>query len=53
MKELKGSVAAVTGAASGIGRSLAVNLANESCGLALTDIDQNGLNKTAEGLRGL
>lgn len=48
MKELKDSVAAVTGAASGIGRSLAINLANEGCGLALADIDQDGLKQTAD-----
>jgi NAD(P)-dependent dehydrogenase (short-subunit alcohol dehydrogenase family) len=48
MKELKNAVAAVTGAASGIGRSLAMNLAKEGCGLALADIDQDGLNQTAE-----
>jgi NAD(P)-dependent dehydrogenase (short-subunit alcohol dehydrogenase family) len=51
MKELKNSVAAVTGAASGIGRSLAVNLAKEGCGLALADIDQDGLDQTAEIFR--
>jgi len=48
MKELKNIVAAITGAASGIGRSLAINLANEGCGLALADIDQDGLNQTAK-----
>ncbi|MBW2561829.1 MAG: short-chain dehydrogenase, partial [Deltaproteobacteria bacterium] len=35
MKDLRHSVAAVTGAASGIGRSLAIHLAKEGCGLAL------------------
>lgn len=48
MKELKGSVVALTGAASGIGRSLAINLAREGCSLALADIDQEGLEQTAE-----
>jgi len=48
VKQLKNSVAAVTGAASGIGRSLAVNLAGEGCGLALADIDQDGLKQTVE-----
>ncbi len=48
MQELKGSVAAVTGAASGIGRSLAIHLAREGCGLALADIDQEGLKQTVE-----
>ena len=31
MKELRGKVAAITGAASGIGQMLAVNLADEGC----------------------
>jgi NAD(P)-dependent dehydrogenase (short-subunit alcohol dehydrogenase family) len=48
MKNLKNKVAAVTGAGSGIGRSLAVNLADEGCGLALADIDQDGLKQTVE-----
>ncbi|HQL81707.1 MAG TPA: short-chain dehydrogenase, partial [Spirochaetota bacterium] len=33
MKNLKNRVAAVTGAASGIGRMLAINLAKEGCHL--------------------
>ena len=48
MKVLKGSVAAVTGAGSGIGRGLAINLAREGCSLALADIDQDGLDQTKE-----
>ncbi len=48
MKELKNAVAAVTGAASGIGRGLAINLAREGCGLALADINPDGLNQTAK-----
>lgn len=47
MKNLAGKTAAVTGAASGIGRMLAVNLANEGCNLAIADIDEKGLNETA------
>jgi NAD(P)-dependent dehydrogenase (short-subunit alcohol dehydrogenase family) len=47
MKILANKIAAVTGAASGIGRALAVNLANEGCSLALADIDEAGLNETA------
>ncbi|WP_183094788.1 SDR family NAD(P)-dependent oxidoreductase [Nocardioides stalactiti] len=39
-------VAAVTGAASGIGRSLAINLAGQGCALALSDIDGTGLAET-------
>ncbi len=47
MKDLKEKVAAITGAASGIGRSLAINLSNEGCHLAITDIDKEGLQETA------
>jgi len=47
MKILVNKTAAVTGAASGIGRMLAVNLANEGCGLALADVDISGLEETA------
>jgi NAD(P)-dependent dehydrogenase (short-subunit alcohol dehydrogenase family) len=47
MKNLVGKNAAVTGAASGIGRMLAVNLANEGCNLAIADIDEAGLMETA------
>ena len=43
MKILKSKTAAVTGAASGIGRMLAVNLANEGCNLALADINASGM----------
>ncbi len=47
MKELKDRVAAVTGAASGIGRALAVNLAARGCHVAIADIDEKGLQDTA------
>lgn len=42
-----GKVAAITGAASGIGRSLAVALAKEGCALALSDVNEVGLRETA------
>lgn len=38
MRDLKGRTVAITGAASGIGRSLALLLASEECHLALADI---------------
>jgi NAD(P)-dependent dehydrogenase (short-subunit alcohol dehydrogenase family) len=42
------SVAVVTGAASGIGRALAIRLANEKiAGLAIADVNETGLNETA------
>lgn len=44
---LKGGVAVVTGAASGIGRALANRLATEKMSLALADVDEAGLEKTA------
>lgn len=44
----KDSVAVITGAASGIGRALAVRLANESIsGIAISDVNEAGLNETA------
>lgn len=47
MKDLKNKVVAITGAASGIGRMLAVNLADEGSRLALGDIDETGLRETS------
>ena len=44
---LKGRTAVVTGAASGIGRAIAVSLARRGCNLALADIDEAGLVGTA------
>ena len=40
---LSGKVAVVTGAASGIGRALALGLWDKGCHLALVDLDQDGL----------
>ncbi len=47
MKNLNGKVVALTGAASGIGRSLAVQLAELGCHLAIADVDELGLQQTA------
>ena len=46
MREIKGSVAVVTGAASGIGRALAVDLARMGAQLALADVNSAGLEET-------
>lgn len=48
MKVLKGKVAAVTGAGSGIGQQLAVLLAKDGCNLALSDVNEKGLAATVE-----
>jgi NAD(P)-dependent dehydrogenase (short-subunit alcohol dehydrogenase family) len=47
MKVLKDKVAAVTGAASGIGRALAVAFAGEGCHVAISDVNEAGLKETA------
>ena len=46
MKNLKGKVAAVTGAASGLGRAMALAFAREGMQLALCDVDERGLAQT-------
>jgi short-subunit dehydrogenase len=47
MTAIRGAVAAVTGAASGIGRALALELAARGCDLALADLDEAGLQSVA------
>lgn len=47
MKNFSGKLAVITGAASGIGRALAVQLAGRGADLALADIDGAGLDETA------
>ncbi len=42
MKSLKGKVAAVTGAASGLGRAMALAFANEGMDVALADVEDAG-----------
>jgi short-subunit dehydrogenase len=48
VKDFKNKVAAITGAASGMGRTLAVELARRGCHLALSDVNETELVKTAE-----
>jgi len=51
MKSVKGKVAAVTGAGSGLGRAMAELLAREGCQVALSDVNEQGLAETAERCR--
>ncbi|WP_339079281.1 SDR family NAD(P)-dependent oxidoreductase [Pseudomonas sp. TMP9] len=53
MKSFKNKVAAITGAGSGIGRSLALALARQGCQLALSDVAAEGLAETAAQARTL
>ena len=52
MKDFDGRVAAITGAASGIGRGLAEALAARGAHLALSDVDELGLADTADRCAG-
>jgi NAD(P)-dependent dehydrogenase (short-subunit alcohol dehydrogenase family) len=52
VRSFEGRVAAITGAGSGIGRALAIELAGRSAHLALSDIDENGLEETAVRCQG-
>lgn len=51
MKSFKDKVAAVTGAASGMGRQLAIRLAERGCHLAISDVNASELEVTAESAR--
>lgn len=46
MKQLNNKVAAITGAGSGLGQALALNLAQQGCHLALSDVNKKGLEET-------
>lgn len=46
MKDFRDRVAAITGAASGMGRELAIQLAGQGCHLALSDVNEQGLAET-------
>ena len=46
MRSFNDKVAAITGAASGMGRELAIQLAGHGCHLALSDVDEHGLAQT-------
>jgi NAD(P)-dependent dehydrogenase (short-subunit alcohol dehydrogenase family) len=51
-RKISGSTVVISGAASGIGRSLAQRLSAHGCAVAMTDIDQRGLKETEATLRG-
>jgi butyryl-CoA dehydrogenase len=53
MRSFDGKVAVVTGAASGIGRELAWQLASRGADVAITDVDAEGLAVTAKGMPAL
>lgn len=50
MKSFNGKVAAITGAGSGIGRALALALAEQGCHLSLSDLNEQGLQETVAQL---
>lgn len=51
MKSFANKVAAITGAASGMGRELALELAGRGCALSLSDVNLAGLEETATMVR--
>ncbi len=53
MTDVKGKVAVVTGAGSGIGRALALELGRRGAKLAISDVDTAGLTETEQRLKEL
>ncbi|OQQ27059.1 acetoin dehydrogenase [Prescottella equi] len=53
MSEFAGKVCVITGAGSGIGRALALNLAGQGANLALSDMDSVGLAETVRQVESL
>jgi len=51
--DLDGRTALITGAASGLGRAIAVALGSTGASLALVDVDEEGLDETAADVRDL
>jgi NADP-dependent 3-hydroxy acid dehydrogenase YdfG len=52
MKSFDDKVVAITGAGSGIGRALSVNLARQGAVLAISDVDDEGLAETVDLVKG-
>ena len=53
MSSFENKVAVVTGAGSGIGRELAIGLARRGARSSISDVDEEGLNRTAERVAAL
>ena len=53
MEGFAGKIALVTGAGSGIGRALAIELARSGAKLAISDVDTEGLAVTEERLNAI
>ncbi len=53
MRKFQDRVAVVTGAGSGIGQAVAIELARRGCHIAMMDISADGLEATANQVRGL
>ena len=51
MKSFKDKVAVITGAGSGMGRQLAINLAKENCNVVICDINKETIHETEEIIR--
>ena len=51
MKDFKNKVAVITGAGSGMGRELAIELASAGANIALVEVNEETLNETADFLK--
>ena len=49
--ELQGQVAVITGAASGLGRAIALRYAHAGADIAIADLNDTGAEETAEQVR--